>query len=187
MVRRLVAVELIFWGTWLCGRMDIGEASDPWELDQLVSPSGNPDHPDDGTVMNQADPWKLQMDICSTHSLRDDPVVHKHKPEAGEQAHTPGLSDHININVADSDNDSDISTANGVASKRRRHGGLKKRGAKPQFLHGTKWWAELVWTLFQHIEDSMPDSPKRSMVADSFCSGMATECFGYKARCYNIC
>lgn len=57
-----------------------------------------------------------------------------------------------------------------------------RRLPKPAFLPGTEWWSGPLWHAVEGLAAKMPAQPTRAMTVESFCAGMATEAFGFKAR-----
>lgn len=56
-----------------------------------------------------------------------------------------------------------------------------RRLPQPALLPGTEWWSRPLWHAVEGMAATMPLQPKRAMAVESFCSGMATEAFGFKA------
>jgi hypothetical protein len=76
--------------------------------------------------------------------------------------------------------------------KRRR----TRRATMPRFVRSVAWWAQSMWTLFEHIINRMPENPGVPLRCESFGAGMGTEGFAYKVswtssgwvrRCYCGC
>ena len=108
------------------------------------------------------------------------------RPEAEAAVTRPSQEAASHSHRSASRSRSPAKTAKAHSSRPRRHDTVQlsssRRLPKPEFTHGTEWWAAPLWQAVESLAAKMPPAPARAMKVESFCSGMCTEAFGLKAQ-----